>query len=375
MIEAPGARHEILHRDPHAYSAHPHAVRLEGGEWLVVFNKTVRRPLILHPPQDPEFRNWLMRSSDGGRSWSAPEVVPGYGWSGVECAGLTDLGGGRVMLNQWRFVWHPLAAARRRADRASLRFPAELLQALALSPELETDRAALEAPEGIAPWARGGGEAVAHLSDDGGASWRESWRIDTAPFSGGYGMRGAVRLSGGALLLPLSDIPHYRQVFVVRSEDGGRSWGRPALAAALPGSEFEEPALLELPGGRLLMLLRDNGRRRLHRVWSDDAGRSWTAPEALPIEGYPPHLLALPDGRILCTYGWRRPDYGIRAVLSADGGQSWDMERAIRIRGGLPNTDLGYPSTVLAEDSSLFTVYYGQDPDGVTCIQATRWRL
>lgn len=372
MIEASGARHEILHRDPHAYSAHAHIVRLAGAERLIVFNKTIRRRLILHPPQDPEFRNWMMRSTDGGASWSAPEVVPGYYWSGVECAGLTWLGGRRVMLNQWRFFWHPLGAARK---QSGLRMPADLLRGLVLSPELETDPRFLEAPERIAPWARGGGETVVHLSEDGGESWAETHRIVTAPFSGGYGMRGAVRLADGALLLPVSDIPSYRQVFVVRSEDGGRLWGLPVLAAAKPGSEFEEPAMLPLPDGRLLMLMRDNGTRRMHRIFSENEGRSWSSPEPLPVEGYPPHLLALRDGRILCTYGLRQPDFGIYAVLSADGGESWAAERIIRIRGGLPNSDLGYPATVLEDDGSLFTVYYAQDAVGVTCIQATRWRL
>ena len=40
--------------------------QLAGGEWLIVFNKTIRRRVILHPPQDPEFRNWLIRSADRG---------------------------------------------------------------------------------------------------------------------------------------------------------------------------------------------------------------------------------------------------------------------------------------------------------------------
>ena len=62
-------------------------------------------------------------------------------------------------------------------------------------------------------------------------------------------------------------------------------------------------------------------------------------------------------------------------MLSADGGESWEAARIIRIRGGLPNSDLGYPATVLEDDGSLFTVYYAQDYAGVTCIQATRWRL
>jgi len=62
-------------------------------------------------------------------------------------------------------------------------------------------------------------------------------------------------------------------------------------------------------------------------------------------------------------------------AFARDGGETWDTERTIRIRGGLPNKDLGYPCTILDADGSLFTVYYGQDADGVTCIMATRWRL
>jgi BNR repeat-like domain len=293
----------------------------------------------------------------------------------VECAGLTALGGGRMMLNQWRFDWYPLDAARTRPDRSALRFPEALVRDLALSPEIAPQRALLADAEALAPWARGGGITVAHLSEDGGRSWGETHRLETAPFSGGYGMRGALVLPDGSLLLPLSDIPHYRRIFVLRSPDGGRHWDHPVLAAAKDGSEFEEPHMIRLPSGRLLMLMRDNGTRRLHSVFSDDAGNSWTPPVALPIEGYPPHLLSLPDGQILCTYGWRKPDFGVREVISDDGGKSWDIERTVRIRGGLPNRDLGYPCTVLDHDGSLFSVYYGQEPDGVTCIMATRWRL
>ena len=68
MIEASGARHAVLHRDPHAYSAHAHIIRLNGAERLMVFNKTIRRRLILHPPQDPEFRNWMCLARTGPAS-------------------------------------------------------------------------------------------------------------------------------------------------------------------------------------------------------------------------------------------------------------------------------------------------------------------
>lgn len=375
MIDARGAEHAILHKDSFAYSAHAQAAVAANGDWLIVFNKAPRRPFILHPPEDPLFRNYVMRSRDRGASWSAPEVVPSYDWHGTECASLTTLADGRMMLNQWRFRWYPLGLARRLQATEKLVFPDRLLSGWAQSPEHDAAEYRSRPPEDLAPWARGGGETFVHFSDDHGASWTQSVRIDTAPYDGGYGMRGACQLANGDLLLPLSDIPNWRVVFVVRSSDGGRSWGRPVEVARQVGSEFEEPSLIQLASGRLLMLMRDNGTRHLHQSVSDDIGHSWSPPRRLPIDGYPPHLLLLPDGRVLCTYGWRQPDYGIRAVLSADGGETWDVDRTIRIRAGLPNKDLGYPCTVLDGDGALFTVHYGQDRDGVTCIMGTRWRV
>jgi hypothetical protein len=386
MIDARDARHAILHKDPAAYCAHPQIAVAADGDWLVVFNRAPRRPgIILHPPQDPAFHNVTIRSSDRGLSWSVPSAVPAPEFTGTECASLTTLPDGRMLLNQWRFRWLDLPTARSIAERPSrndgdrtrrlLRFPGELVSGVVRSSELDRFAATIGDPESLITHARADGETVVHLSDDNGRSWSETHRIDTTPYDGGYGMRGACVLANGDLLLPLSDVPNYRIVFVVRSSDGGRSWAWPVEVANAPGKEFEEPSLLRLASGRLLMLLRENRTRRLHRCISDDDGASWSAPVMLPIAGYPPHLLNLPDGRIVCTVGWRAPDFGIRALLSADGGERWDLDGIIRIRGGLPNKDLGYPCTIPDGEGGLFTVYYGQDTDGITCIQATRWRL
>ena len=149
------------------------------------------------------------------------------------------------------------------------------------------------------------------------------------------------------------------------------------LAAGKAGSEFEEPAILRLASGRLLMLLRDNGTRRLHRVVSDDEGASWSPPAShCRSRAIRPHLLGLPDGRLLCTYGWRQPDFGIRAVLSARRRRELGHRaRRSASAAACPTRIWAIPARVLDGDGSLFTVYYGQDGDGVTCIQATRWRL
>lgn len=368
-------RHQRIYSDPHVYSAHPHGVRLASGGIIVVFNRVPRREVILHPPQDPAYENVLVRSADDGVTWSSPSVVPDYGWQGVECAGLTQVRGGRVLLNQWRFRWYPLPLARKRAASEPIDFPETWIGALAASLELDSGAALARDPEHLAPWARGLGGTFAHLSDDGGETFGKTARIDTAPFSGGYGMRGAIELSDGMLVLPFSDVPAYERIFVVRSRDRGLSWEAPIPAAAADNREFEEPAPLLLPSGHILLMLRENVARTMFTILSEDGGTTWSTPVPTGIDGYPAHLLQLADGRILCTYGFRRPPFSIRAVISDDGGKSWQVERVMTIRGGLPNKDLGYPFTLALPGGAFLSIYYAQGPDGITGIHATEWRL
>lgn len=367
--------HRLIYKDEYAYCAHPHIACLPNGEWVVVFNQSRRRPFILHPPNDPHYYNLLIRSADQGETWSSPRVVPGYDWHGVECAGLTLLADGGLLMNQWRFKWYPLETARQQAQSKALYFPEDWVGELKAMSELPTNQLIPEAPEEMVPWARGNEGAYIHRSTDGGKTWAETVRINTEPYAGGYGMRGGVQLVKGDILLPLSDVPYYRTVFVVRSSNGGRSWGATVEAARAPGKEFEEPCVLALDNDRVIMLLRENTTHYLHQCESTDGGRTWSEPVPTPILGYPAHLLRLPDGRILCVYGYRYPPYSIRAVLSTDEGRSWDAEHPLIVRDDLPNRDLGYPSSILMDDGCIFTVYYGQDKDGVTCIQATRYLL
>lgn len=372
---AKAAHHSIVFRDEFSYCAHAHAAVVADGTWLVVFNRTHRREHTLHPPEDPLFRNVLIRSGDQGRSWSAPEVVPGYELSGTECASLTVLRNGRILLNQWQFEWYPLGLARHLPDQAALTYPEMFMKGWLNSPEHDVGHLAHLRPDELAPWVRGGGRTLVSISDDNGQSFRLQPEINVHPFSGGYGMRGAVELPDSSIILPLSDIPNYKQVFAIRSIDGGRSWLPPHLIAARQGHEFEEPAIICCPSEKLLVILRDNAARRLHQTESMDGGFNWTTPHPLPVEGYPAHLLLLGDGKLLMTYGWRQPGYAIHAVLSHNEGKTWDTGNTISIRSNLPNRNLGYPVTIPAGNSELFTVYYAEDSTGCTCIMGTRWSL
>jgi hypothetical protein len=81
--------------------------------------------------------------------------------------------------------------------------------------------------------------------------------------------------------------------------------------------------------------------------------------------GFPAHLLELRDGRILCTYGYRRKPFGVRASISKDGGRTWDTQTEIILRDDGGTHDLGYPSSVELPDGRVLTTYwFNQQKEG-----------
>ncbi len=352
--------HHVLFAHRHLYTSHPHCVSLGGAELLVVVSQSVRRDVVHHPLSDPCFRNLVIRSVDGGQTWDDLRAAPGYEWSGVECAGLTSLGGRSVLMSQWKFRWYTPEAGAVATDDFVTGAESSAYYGSAAS---QGER-----------WVRGGGTAYVHRSADGGRTWPETVAIDTAPYSGGYGIRSAARLANGHLVLPLSDAPNYEIVFVVRSADDGRSWGAPTQAARVPGKAFEELAIAALPDQTLLMLMRESTADRIYRTRSSDGGLTWAPVTETGITGCPPHLLCLPDGRLLCTYGYRHFPFQIRAAVSADGGTTWDDQQFV-IATDLGSRDIGYPSTQILDGGRLLCVYYGQLFDGTPAILATRFEL
>jgi sialidase-1 len=166
----------------------------------------------------------------------------------------------------------------------------------------------------------------------------------------------------------------------VRSADGGQAWGEAALIARDPAGQlsFEEPTLACAPNGHLLAILRcgEPGRyEHLYQARSDDEGHTWLDLKKTPMWGHPAHLLVLADGRLLCSYGYRRPPFGVRACVSRDQGLTWDIEHEIVLRDDGGSRDVGYPSSAQLADGSIVTVYYIHGPDGIRHIAATRWRL
>jgi hypothetical protein len=357
-----------VHRDEFAYVSHPSITILKNGDWLAGFNHTRRSRKIMHPPDDPLYRTLLCRSRDRGRSWEAPWFAPDFEWYGTNCPGLACLAGGTVIVTEFRFAWYPLGVARKR------RAAGEEIAINTHRQIWKTDFDETDWDRTVNPWARGVRGTYAHISRDGAETFEETARIDCSPYGAGATRVGVIELSNGRLAYALNEVRpdgSERAVYLVTSPDQGHSWTRPVPVAANRESAFSEPCLVELSPGEILCVIRNSPEHRLYTLRSTDGGATWSAPERTPMDGLPGHVIRLSDGRLLCSYGRRKAPFGVRMCLSADGGRTWDIASEIVVRDDLPNGDLGYATTIEYDPGRLFTVYYCQEPDGITGVEGT----
>ena len=387
-----GFRHITVFRDKYRYVLGPSIAVTNQGDWLVAFSLGVMREVTerlprawKHPPSDPSYQNVITRSSDQGKTWDVPRVYPGYNWTSAECPGLAVLSDGTVLASVYIRQFYPAETGKKKMD--------QLLGAVPRDPY---------------PWVSTHRGTFVHRSTDGGRTWDETVKVNTGPYISGYSPKGAVELPDGTVLLPLGPgdpffdeyfdarsipgqpsmgnerdeadniVPGKGVSFVAVSKDSGLTWLETREMARDPGVNFFEPCLTRLNSGRLISHSRSSeksGGLHLYQVTSDDDGHTWSEPRRLPIWGYPAHIVQLPDGRVLTVYGHRREPFGIRACVSPDDGETWDIDNEIIIRDDLGSSNLGYPTSIVLEDGTVFTVYWGEDADGVTTIQGSYYKV
>lgn len=351
-------QHQTLHHDPDHYCAWPALGRAANGDLLLAFCRTGEH---LHPSGQIV----TMRSTDRGATWSHPVVAYDTPIDDREC-GLTVLPDGRIVMHLWSTFW--------RADAYRKLAPGSYPQ-----PLLDAWIAHVETPAYRAAESRQGSWVI--VSSDHGHTWSE-------PVPGPDSVHGGVALQNGTILV--SAYRHdQRAVSIHVARDPFGPWEKTAvIACPMPETHyFGEPHVAQLPSGRVLLAIRctarqyDDRRDDLH-LWfcySDDQGRTWSAPYRTPMLGFPPHLTVLADGRALCTYGRRRAPFGERAAFSRDG-VDWDIANEVVIRDDNANHDLGYPASIEIEPGKILSVYYQKpafDPTDLhrhkVGIYATTW--
>lgn len=328
--------HITIYEKRDEYCAWPAVARTDNGDIVVLYTRSEEH-------LGPDGQILLSRSTDNGRTWEDPVVVYDTPLDDRE-SGITALRDGRLLAHYHSVFWKPTNYAKLSPSA----YEQETLNRWIV----HVDSPAYRAAETRA----GSWHAV---SDDGGHTWSQ-------PVPGADSVHGGIQLHNGDIL-----VAAYRKernhVGVYRAANPLGVFDKisTVFSPEPETTRFGEPHILQLASGRVVMFIRataipyDDGAPHLFAwsSYSDDNGSTWAEPFRTPYWGFPPHLLQLSDGRVVVTYGHRRPPYGQRAAVSDDG-VTWLPENEFILRDDAPNTDLGYPVSIELDPGRILTIYY-----------------
>lgn len=299
-----------------------------------------------------------MESRDGGRTWAEVPALPD-GLIGPRPGEVfTAADGARLRIRQnWRKYYPP----ERRAEFEG--------------------RYRIETPGTHKPgWFAVNSGGRVERSEDGGKTWQSNPIPELDTYSSCSSPWSYLQLRDGRVLrafVVVSNAKDSGDVHVAITADGRTAEVHRVMGDDEEKLRFTEETLVhETTDGVIWLLTRvEGGDDHMRQAVSRDGGRTWTAARS-GIKGHPPSgLVGLADGRLVLTYGYRHPPYGVRAVVSTDEGLTWDAANPFTLRNDGAGYDLGYPTSLQLPDGTILTLYYFTGDDGTTHVAATRWRV
>lgn len=366
--------HQTIYRDGE-YVAFPNLAVLADGTVVCAFRHALDRQKeygrVTHV--DPTAKNVYIKSTDGGKTFSSELHVILDDEMSDQDPCLTVLSDGRIIATYFRWQLVPQGQG--------------------------------ESTWGAEPFARYGRSlhdkydcfpvgAGYSISDDNGDTWRHMRLPKMAGVPGSGGVRGnCIELENGDLLMPFYGALNLRELSragLMRSQDRGETWHFLSVMAfdETCRKNYLEPSIYRTKTGQIIGLYRtqsdfrapdipfDDTYLNLHISVSHDNGQTFG--EVTEVPGVwvpnPVHPLRLKSGRVLLTYGYRKPPYGIRARLCNS--ELTDIAEApeIILREDASCGDLGYPNAVQLGNGDILVAYYITMEDGIRTIDVTRMR-
>lgn len=221
------------------------------------------------------------------------------------------------------------------------------------------------------------------VSEDDGQSWSE---LEPVGDWGGIVVMGfveALQTKGHYLAMFHDDGRFFNKdgkrtgvftLYKTFSADGGLTWSFPEAVYASSELHLCEPGCMRSPDGKqLAVLLRENARRmNSHIIFSDDEGKTWTAPRELPLAltGDRHTGKYSKDGRMFISFRCRSPK--AKAAKRPFEGDwigwvgTWDDlasgregQYQLRLKDNTHGYDTTYPGVEILPDDSFVVTTYG----------------
>lgn len=348
--DLPGAVEDlkVISQLPERYHGWPTVARRASGELMLVCSGGRESHVC------PFGRVEWMRSRDGGETWTFPRVIHD-GPIDDRDAGVLETAAGTILVTTFSSLAYEPSLTKK-AGETGRRWQAVHQR---LNEEARQ--------EALGTWML--------RSTDAGATFSRAYRV---PVNSPHG---PIQLSDGRLLYPGKMLwSEEKKVGVCVSSDDGETWQWLAEIPTRKGdryADYHELHGVETADGRVIVHIRNHNKTNAGETLqceSSDGGKTWSEPHAIGVWGLPSHLLRLGDGRLVMSYGYRRPPYGNQARVSDDGGMHWGP--AITLSADGVSGDLGYPSTVDLGGGRLLTVWYEQRAESPRAVlRQARWAL
>ena len=284
----------------------------------------------------------LMRSNDGGATWSYSQVIMDTPIDDRD-AGILETSEGTLLATTFTsLAYEPILV---KANETQDWDAARMARWNGVHNQLnETQRNNL-----LGNWML--------RSGNGGKTWSRPYRCWV------HSPHGPIELKDGTLFYAGKQLwTEEPKIGAAVSTDDGRTWKMHSTISARDGDDYRkyhELHAVETKSGKIIAHIRNHNSKSAGETLqceSTDGGRTWSPVHSIGVWGFPSHLLQLDDGRLLMSYGYRNTPFGNQVRISEDEGETWSAP--ITLSDDAVGYDLGYPSTIQRSDGMFVTVWY-----------------